>query len=242
MPDFATFWNSKDQLSAVFRLFTLVSLCLTAVLGFMLYKLNDRIGEIQQRTIDAQGNQIGRQDQLLDRQNSMLEEQKNRLVAVNNGLSEAIKRSQDLILQNNDLKKSLEQVYESNGILQKKADDLSVKATAAARGVGDTYDFNGARRLRTAGQMTVIAGEELQVFKLLVEMHQLHRWGELLSASEVQITKTPTWLTPYLFAGVANANLGNVIAAKIRLQYVVDHAGGDPAYSDAQQILGQLPK
>jgi hypothetical protein len=241
MPDLSTFWNSKDQLSSAFRILTFASLTVTAGLGFALYKLNDRIGELQQRTIDAQGHQLGEQGQLLDRQNGLLEEQSKRLNAVNTGLSEAVHRSETLLQQNARLQASVGRIADANAALQQRADDLTTKATAAERGVGDTYDFNGGHRLRTAGRVTLIVGEETQVFQHLVQMQAAHQWSELLSTSEAQIAKTPTWLTPYLFAGIADANLGRLSDAKSRLSYVVSHSGGDPEYADAQRILSQLP-
>jgi hypothetical protein len=241
MPDFSTFWNSKDQLSFAFRLGTLASIGVTALLGLMLYMLNDRIGDIQQRIIDTQGHQLGKQGQILDRQNGLLEEQSSRLSAVNKGLAEAVQRSQTLLQKNADLQASVGRVADANAVLQKRADDLTTKATAAERGVGNIYDFNGAHRLRTAGRTMVTVGEESQVFQRLNEMQAAHRWLELLSTSEAQIAKTPSWLTPYLFAGIAEANLGNFDAARLHLQHVVVQAGGDPDYAVAQHILGQLP-
>jgi hypothetical protein len=46
------------------------------------------------------------------------------------------------------------------------------------------------------------------VFQHLLDLQNQQRWKELAEASEDQIKKTPDWLTPYLFSGIANLNLG----------------------------------
>jgi hypothetical protein len=65
-------------------------------------------------------------------------------------------------------------------------------------------------------------------------------WKELRTLAEQQIKKTPDWLTPYLFSGVAEANLGNKAAAIARLKYVRDQAAGNPDYADAERLLKML--
>ena len=60
--------------------------------------------------------------------------------------------------------------------------------------------------------------------------------------SEQQIRKTPEWLTPYLCAGVALANLGAEKDAIRRLEYVEKMAPDDSNYAAAARILRQLRK
>jgi hypothetical protein len=56
---------------------------------------------------------------------------------------------------------------------------------------------------------------------------------------EEQIQKTPEWLTPYLCAGVANANLDRFDEA-IRLEYVEKMAASNPEYSAAARVLNEV--
>ena len=57
---------------------------------------------------------------------------------------------------------------------------------------------------------------------------------------EEQIQKTPEWLTPYLCAGVANANLDRFDEAIHRLEYVEKMAACNPEYSAATRVLNQV--
>ena len=103
-----------------------------------------------------------------------------------------------------------------------------------------TYDFGGARRSDEPGHTRVVAGEETNVFQELVHLQTATDWKGLREASEAQIKKTPEWLTPYLFAGVAYLHLGDKEKAIERLTYVSKKAGGNSAYADADRILNQL--
>lgn len=103
-----------------------------------------------------------------------------------------------------------------------------------------TYDFNGARRTSEMGKQVVDAGEEINVFQNIVQLQTQKDWQRLRDVCEEQIKKTPEWLTPYLFAGVAYMNLGESTKATERLTYVKTKAGGNPAYADADQLLIKL--
>jgi len=83
-------------------------------------------------------------------------------------------------------------------------------------------------------------GPEYLVFQHLLDLDKRKLWKDLVEASEDPISKTPDWLTPYLFSGVGNANLGNRDEAIRRLKHVKDEALGDPQYADAARILDQL--
>ncbi len=122
-----------------------------------------------------------------------------------------------------------------------RANELATQAENAERGVSDTYDFNGAHRQNLGGGRTsVIAGEEMAVFQNILKLYNDKDWGALKEVCEAQIKKTPTWLTPYLFSGVADVNSNDLAKAEERLQFVVAHAGSDPAYADASRILEQI--
>jgi hypothetical protein len=103
-----------------------------------------------------------------------------------------------------------------------------------------TYEFNGVRHEQQGGRFSATAGDELGVFKRLIELQREHNWQEMYSLSESQIKETPEWLTPYLFSGIALANLGRKAEAIKRLKYVDHMAAGQADYSDAARILGLL--
>jgi hypothetical protein len=103
-----------------------------------------------------------------------------------------------------------------------------------------TYDFNGARRTIQSGIASVGVGEEWTVFQKLVQLEKTKDWKELHDTCEDQIKKTPEWLTPYLFSGVAYVNLGERAKGIERLEYVKKKAGGNPDYAAADRLLNQL--
>jgi hypothetical protein len=73
-----------------------------------------------------------------------------------------------------------------------------------------TYDFNGVKHIQQGHNFRAISGDEFAVFEVLKTLEAQGNWAEVRDLCEVQILKTPEWLTPYLCAGVAHANLGNV--------------------------------
>jgi hypothetical protein len=103
-----------------------------------------------------------------------------------------------------------------------------------------TYDFNGARRISEPGKEMVEVGEETNVFQNIVQLQTRKDWSRLRDVCEEQITKTPRWLTPYLYAGVAYMSLGEQEKAIERLTYVKQMAAGNPAYADADRLLNVL--
>jgi hypothetical protein len=125
-------------------------------------------------------------------------------------------------------------------LVMAKLDEIGRDVKNIRRGVYAGYDFNGARREQRPGSNRVIAGEEFGRFQQMISLQKETRWAELLAVAEEQITKTPDWLTPYLFSGIANANLGRKAAAIDRLTFVQQQAADDPAYADAARILTQL--
>ncbi|MGA9389362.1 MAG: hypothetical protein WBV69_02850 [Candidatus Sulfotelmatobacter sp.] len=110
----------------------------------------------------------------------------------------------------------------------------------ARHGIYSGYDFNGAKRDQRPGVISLNTGPEVTVFQHLLDLQQQKDWKGLLEASEDQIKKTPDWLTPYLFSGIANLNLGNRDAGIKRLAYVKSEEEGNPDYADAARILSQL--
>jgi hypothetical protein len=105
-----------------------------------------------------------------------------------------------------------------------------------------TYDFNGVKHIRQGHAFRAITGDEFAVFQTLTELEKRGDWVEVRNLCEKQIQKTPEWLTPYLCAGVAHANLGEVDEAIRRLEHVVRMAEGNPDYSAATRILNELQR
>jgi len=124
----------------------------------------------------------------------------------------------------------------------KKIKELEIKAKKAERGVSSLYDFNGAKRETFAGGSRVIAGEEVGVFQKMDEYEISKAYPELRDLCEGQIKKTPTWLTPYLYLGVAYINLGEKDKAISNLEHVINEAPDDPVYARAGAILEQIRK
>jgi len=124
--------------------------------------------------------------------------------------------------------------------LSKGYDVLTTRSIDAQRGVISIYDFNGAKREQVAGRDSVTAGAEIGVFQEMGRLESQKQWHELITLCETQISKTPDWLTPYLFAGKSYAMLGDTSRALERLEYVVAHAGNDPQYQLAGKWVAEL--
>ena len=105
-----------------------------------------------------------------------------------------------------------------------------------------TYDFNGVKHIQQGHNFRAISGDEFAVFQVLKTLEAQGNWAEVRDLCEVQILKTPEWLTPYLCAGVAHANLGNVEEAIVLLEHVESLAADNPDYLAATRILNELRK
>lgn len=140
-----------------------------------------------------------------------------------------------------DLKDRVAAQHNELATAERTIQDLEVKAEKAARGITETFDYNGARRVSPRpGHVNLIDGPETAVFKRMVELQGAQQWSELRAIAEKQSRSTPDWLTPYLFLGVAQANLGNKAEALRAFQHVVAKAHGDPAYAEAEQLIKRL--
>ncbi|HKS96536.1 MAG TPA: hypothetical protein VJV74_10435 [Terriglobia bacterium] len=106
---------------------------------------------------------------------------------------------------------------------------------------GVIYAYNGERRVYDGGQATSAESDTPQ-HKLFDQIRQAHRskdWTQLASLCETAIRQTPEWLTPYLFAGEAYANLGQIDRAIDRLEYVRKLGAGIP---DDRFVVQQASK
>ena len=103
-----------------------------------------------------------------------------------------------------------------------------------------TYDFDGVKHVQQGHSFRAITGDEFETFLKLQDLERQQDWTAVRDLCEAQIEKTPEWLTPYLCAGVAHANLGRRKEAIKRLEHVEKVAAGNPLYSAATRILTQL--
>ena len=103
-----------------------------------------------------------------------------------------------------------------------------------------SYDFDGVKHVQQGHSFRVVAGDECELFQEIQDLERQRNWAAVRDLCEMQIEKTPEWLTPYLCAGVAHANLGQEREAVRRLEYVEKLAAGNPLYAAATRILTQL--
>lgn len=108
-----------------------------------------------------------------------------------------------------------------------------------------TYEFNGFKHVSrpAAGEFTAESGES-EAFRKIMSLNEARNWKALAELCETEIRTTPEWLTPYLFAGVAYANLGDLEKATERLEHFNKHANGVPdyagSYAESTRLLEQL--
>jgi hypothetical protein len=105
-----------------------------------------------------------------------------------------------------------------------------------------TWDYNGARRSQSGGNIKVIVGDEIGAFQTLLRLESQSDWKSLLRSSEEQIKHSPTWPTPYLFAAEANAHLGNLPLAGQQLQAVERTVSNSPDYAPHIRKVRELLK
>lgn len=138
---------------------------------------------------------------------------------------------------NNDIKNIREDLSEKNIIIQ----DLTVKVKKAEKGISVTYDFSGNKwETVKHGNNKLVYGSEFEIFSKMQTLEQQKKYQELIPICEEQIKKTSEWLTPYLYLGIAYANLGNKEKAIELFEHVQRNALGDPEYSPVNDFLKGL--
>lgn len=156
-------------------------------------------------------------------------------------IDELVNGNRDLMYKNDELMSKITKYQTDIEIKNERIRQLEIDSKKASRGISSIYDFDGVRRTTLGpGQMSTIVGEETDVFQELVKMRQEEKFPEVIKLCEDQIVKTPEWLTPYLFLGIAYASLGNKEMAIKYLEWVVEKAPGDPNYAKAASILEKL--
>ena len=156
-------------------------------------------------------------------------------------IKELVDGKNTLIQQNKDLNKKIEGYQKNLTEKDKKILELEEKAKKAEKGITSTYDFNGAKRVTTRpGHISLSGGPEVEVFKEMQRLETQRNFSQLVTICEKQIKKTPEWLTPYMYLGVAHANLGNRNRAIKLFEFVQENSFGDKAYSQVDDFLKKL--
>jgi len=151
-----------------------------------------------------------------------------------NGKDTLIKQNQELAGKIEDYQKNLDEK-------DKAIQELEKQAKKASRGISSIYDFNGTKWVTTGpGHIFIETGLEFEIFKKINELEKQRNYPELKNICEQQIIKTPEWLTPYLYLGLAFANMGNKEKAIEMFEYVLKNAPDDPAYAQAKEFLKKL--
>jgi hypothetical protein len=131
-----------------------------------------------------------------------------------------------------------------NRLLQSKnrLDLQAALETCAATKLPErTYSFDGGLvRVNDGSVQTATAQKPPEAFSRMQELERGEQWQALIELCTQQIALMPEWLTPQLFEGIALAKLGRRTEAVRLLEYVRDHAAGDPAYARAGALLRQL--
>jgi tetratricopeptide (TPR) repeat protein len=156
-------------------------------------------------------------------------------------IKELVDGKNTLIQQNTELTGKIENYQKDLNEKDRKIKELEEKAKKAERGITLTYDFNGAQRKTTRpGHISLSHGPEIEIFKKMQEFETQKKYTELVTLCEEQIEKTPEWLTPYFYIGIAFANLGDRDKAIEMFEYVKENSFGDSAYSQANDFLERL--
>ena len=102
------------------------------------------------------------------------------------------------------------------------------------------YSFDGALTIFAPGEISTFTDEKRDAFNTIVSLEKERKYSDLISFCKKQIAETPKWLTPYLFLGLAQANMGMINDAISNFEYVIENAPYDPNYQQAQNFIKQL--
>jgi hypothetical protein len=124
----------------------------------------------------------------------------------------------------------------------KKIASLEREALKSKQNKISTFLFSGQRVEGYGSSLKTIRGSEVKVYERLIRLEQERNFGEIIDLATSQIEKTPKWLTPYLFRGIAYYNTQEIDKAVADLKYVKQRSAGHSDYAKAQQILKQINK
>lgn len=155
-------------------------------------------------------------------------------------IDELVEGKNLLLSQNQQLLRKIEEYQLDLAEKDEQITELEEQAKMAARNITSFFDFKGVRRETAGGKINITYGEEYQIYLQMVELEESRNYTALIELCKHQIEATPDWLTPYLYCGVAYANLGNGDEAIAYLRHITESAPGDPEYAIAEELLGQL--
>ncbi len=197
-------------------LFLSILIIISVIVGIVLEVKDVKSKKQQQDEVVAQNTELLGKIENLNDQNKELIAGKNEVVAQNTELLGKI------------------------GNLNEQNEELVEKAKMSARGITSMYSYNGAKRQTHGGNVNVVVDEEFGIFQQMLELIKAKDLPNLIKLCEKQIEKTPDWFTPYLFLGVAQADMGLKDEAIKNIRHAVDNTPGDPDYAEARKILERL--
>ena len=122
----------------------------------------------------------------------------------------------------------------------KRIKQLKQENKQLGHGVTLMYEFDGCKRSSDKPGQYVLNTNGQSIFRDIQKLRNQGKWVELLYLCEEQMRERPQWLTPYLFAGVAQINLGNTSRALDLLEFVNKESAGKSDYSEAGSLLAEL--
>jgi len=128
---------------------------------------------------------------------------------------------EELIEGKNQLLKKVESYQNDLTEKDRELRELQEKAKKAERGITEVYMFNGTVRKTNAGDISVHTGLK-DVFNEMNRLKEQKDYSDLRDMCEVQAEKTPDWPTPYMFLGIALANIGDSEQAIEALQHFLE--------------------
>jgi len=141
-------------------------------------------------------------------------------------IEELIDGKDKLITKIEELKTTIDKYQKENEYLKSEIDK-------AKRGIESSFDYNGARRVKSGGRTQAIGGEEYSLFHRFIELDKEKNYLAMFKLIEPQLKKTPTWYTLYFFRGIAYANTEEKDKAILDFEYFVQKASGDISYEEA---------
>jgi len=102
------------------------------------------------------------------------------------------------------------------------------------------YTPDGQVRSTRPGYVTMGDDPSQEVFKQFVQLQKAQDWISLLALAKAQFTARPTWITPYAFAAVADAHLGNRAECNQNAKYLIDEAGDNPDYASIKADVSKI--
>ncbi|MCX5847940.1 MAG: archease [Deltaproteobacteria bacterium] len=198
-------WHSPEIISKLQIIIAVLIICLT---GFGLL-------------LKVQGDRLKKQ---IEKEKTT--ELQNELTMTKNKLNNSDQTIKQLTIVTEQAKGQINNLADDSIKAHKTIEALNIKAKKAERGISSTYDFQGIKRDISPGVIKANMGEETEVFKKLVNLEKEKKYPDLASLCKSQIVKTPDWLTPYLFLGVAQANMGLKTEALSNFEHVIKNAPG----------------